>query len=79
MDQHAFVAWVEASEPWAIEKHLLSSGLRVPLNMEGNPCSEDVEVLRSLRSQACRTADQFEIDSRQRLAASARGRRQSRF
>jgi hypothetical protein len=33
MAQHAFVTWVETSAPWEVEAHLLSSGLRLPLNL----------------------------------------------
>src|SRR5262245_40234785 len=40
MRQHAFVAWVETDAPWQLEKNLLSSGLRLPLNLDGNPWRE---------------------------------------
>src|SRR5262245_22879575 len=32
MRGHAFVTWVETDAPWQLEKHLLSSGLSLPLN-----------------------------------------------
>jgi hypothetical protein len=33
MKRHAFVTWTETNAPWALEKQLLSSGLRLPLNL----------------------------------------------
>jgi hypothetical protein len=35
MKRHAFVTWTETNAPWALEKQLLSSGLRLPLNLDG--------------------------------------------
>jgi hypothetical protein len=61
MDQHAFVTWIEAEKPWLIEHHLLRSGLWLPLNMDGNPCQEDVTVLKTIRYDARCAADQLEV------------------
>jgi len=61
MRQHAFVAWVETSAPWELEKHLLSSGLRLPLNLDGNPWVEAVAVVRAVRLKARQLADELGI------------------
>jgi hypothetical protein len=57
MDQHAFVTWVEAKAPWEIEKKLLSSGLKLPLNVDGNPSQDAVAVVRAARLKARRLAE----------------------
>lgn len=64
MHQHAFVTWVETDRPWEVEEHLLLSGLRLPLNMDGNPWHEAVAVLRTMRLQARLAADQLSIVAR---------------
>ena len=61
MRQHAFVTWVETSAPWELETHLLSSGLRLPLNLDGNPCQEAVATVSAIRSKARQLADQLDI------------------
>jgi hypothetical protein len=61
MRQHAFVSWVETSAPWELEKHLLSSGLRLPLNLDGNPWIEAVAVVRAVRLKARKHADELGI------------------
>ena len=61
MRQHAFVTWVETSAPWELEKHLLSSDLRLPLNLDGNPLQEAVAIVRTIRSKARQLADQLDI------------------
>jgi hypothetical protein len=61
MMQHAFVTWVETSAPWELEKELLSSALRLPLNIDGNPWLEAVAVVRAIRSKSRQLADQLEI------------------
>src|SRR5262245_27755239 len=33
MARHALVTWVETDAPWELERHLLSSGLSLPLNI----------------------------------------------
>jgi hypothetical protein len=63
MDQHAFVTWVEAKVPWEIEKKLLSSGLNLPLNVDGNPSQDAVALICSARLKARRLADELEIVS----------------
>jgi GIY-YIG catalytic domain len=61
MQQHAFVNWVETSAPWELEAQLLSSGLRLPLNVEGNPWLEAVAVVRAVRLKARQLADELDI------------------
>jgi hypothetical protein len=61
MRQHAFVTWVETDAPWEIERHLLASGLSLPLNVDGNPCQEAVTAVRTARLRARQLADQLEI------------------
>jgi hypothetical protein len=61
IDRHAFVTWVEAEAPWEIEKKLLSSGLRLPLNVDGNSSQEAVAVLSAVRLKARCLADGLEI------------------
>jgi hypothetical protein len=61
MRQHAFVCWIETNAPWEIEAHLLTSGLRLPLNVDGNPCEEAVAALRAVRFKARQLADQLDI------------------
>jgi hypothetical protein len=61
MRQHALVTWVETSAPWEQEAQLLSSGLRLPLNVDGNPCLEAVALVRAVRLKARRLADELEI------------------
>jgi hypothetical protein len=63
MDQHAFVTWVEATAPWEIEKQLLSSGLTLPLNLDGNPAQDAVAVVCAARLEARRLADELDIVS----------------
>jgi hypothetical protein len=61
MQQHAFVTWVETSAPWGLEKHLLSSVLRLPLNLDGNPWLEAAAVVSAARLKARQRADELEI------------------
>jgi hypothetical protein len=63
MDQHAFVTWIAAKAPWEIEKELLSSGLNLPLNVDGNPSQDAVAVVCAARLKARRLADELEIVS----------------
>ena len=63
MDQRAFVTWVEAKAPWDIEKKLLSSGLNLPLNVDGNPSQDAVAVICAARLKARRLADELDIVS----------------
>jgi hypothetical protein len=66
MDQHAFVTWVEAKAPWEIEKKLLSSGLKLPLNVDGNPSEDAVAVVCAARLKARRLADELAIEHSRR-------------
>ena len=61
MSQHAFVTWVETSAPWELEAHLLASGLRLPLNLHGNPWAEAVAYLSTVRLKARQLADQLPV------------------
>jgi hypothetical protein len=61
MKQHAFVTWVETGTPWELEKQLLSSGLRLPLNVDGNPWAEAVALVKAVRLKARQGADQLAV------------------
>jgi hypothetical protein len=61
MKRHAFVTWTETNAPWALEKQLLSSGLRLPLNLDGNPWVEAVAIVSAARLKARQLADKLEI------------------
>jgi hypothetical protein len=63
MDQHAFVTWVEAKVPWEIEKKLLSSGLTLPLNVDGNPSQDAVARACAARLKARHLADELDVVS----------------
>ena len=61
MVQHAFVTWVETSAPRELETYLLSSSLRLPLNLEGNPWHEAVAIVSAARLKARQEADRYEV------------------
>jgi hypothetical protein len=61
MGQHAFVTWVETTAPWELEEHMLSSGLRLPLNVDRNPLLEAVALVRAVRLKARQLADELDI------------------
>ena len=61
MKRHAFVTWTETNAPWVLEKQLLSSGLRLPLNLDGNPWVEAVAIVSAARLKARQVADKLEI------------------
>jgi hypothetical protein len=61
MDRHAFVTWVETEAPWNIEKKLLSSGLSLPLNIDGNASQEAAALLEAARSKARCLANELDI------------------
>jgi hypothetical protein len=61
MWRHAFVTWVETNTPWEQEAQLLSSGLRLPLNVDGNPWLEAVALVRAVRLKARQLADELDI------------------
>jgi hypothetical protein len=44
-----------------LEKHLLASGLSLPLNVNGNPCVEAVAAVRAVRLKARQLAAELEI------------------
>jgi len=55
------VTWVETSRPWELESRLLSSGLRLPLNLHGNPWTEAVTYLSVVRLKARQLADDLSV------------------
>ena len=57
MQDHARVAWAEDFRPWEAERRILSSGLPLPLNIEGNPCQQARNSLSAVRSAARRRAE----------------------
>ena len=57
MGGHAFVTWVEIDAPWQLEEHLLSSGLILPLSLDGNPhkgCNAQRHQVESIRKRQSR-------------------------
>jgi hypothetical protein len=63
MQEHAFVTWMQTSDPHKLEREILASGIRLPLNIDSNPCAEDVAILREARLAARRLADELEVVS----------------
>src|SRR5215213_2149159 len=61
MSDHAYVTWVVSETPWVLEHQFLTSGPRLPLNIEGNPCSVSTGLVSSMRSGAREVANQLEI------------------
>ena len=61
MRDHAFVTWIETEHPYKAERDILASGVRLPLNIDGNPCAEDVTALSQVRLNARRRADELTI------------------
>jgi hypothetical protein len=61
MSEHAFVCWVETKALLEVETHLLASGLRLPLNVDGNPCQDAVSAVRKARLTARQLANQLDI------------------
>ncbi|EIM27204.1 GIY-YIG nuclease family protein [Microvirga lotononidis] len=61
MQNHAFVAWVATDRPWELESRILSSGLCLPLNINGNSQPETVAALSALRSKAKQQAKNMEV------------------
>src|SRR3954453_2565893 len=49
MRKNAFFAWMEVEHPYKIECEILASGIRLPLNMDGNLCRDDVIALSDVR------------------------------
>ena len=48
MSEHAFVTWIEIKHPHRVEREILASGIRLPLNIDGNPCLDDVVALSEI-------------------------------
>jgi hypothetical protein len=69
MRQHAAVTWVETQAPWELEAHMLSSGPRLPLNVDDNPWAEAVAVVKAVRLKARQLADNWTSS----LTAAAQG------
>jgi hypothetical protein len=61
MRKHAFVTWLETEHPHKVESEVLASGIRLPLNIDGNPCREDVATLREVRLKARRRAGELTV------------------
>ena len=61
MRKHALVTWMEIEHPHKVEREILASGIRLPLNIDGNPCREDVVALSEVRLKARRQADELMI------------------
>lgn len=61
MRQHAFVTWIQVEHPHSVEREILASGIRLPLNIDGNPCRGDVVALSQVRLNARTQADQLAI------------------
>jgi len=57
MAEHARVSFIECSEPWVLEEHLIAS-LSVPLNLDGNthPFRPTLSALRSAAKERARIA-----------------------
>jgi hypothetical protein len=61
MRMNALVAWTEIEHPHNVEREILASGIRLPLNIDGNPSREDVTRLSEVRLRARRQADELTI------------------
>jgi hypothetical protein len=61
MRKHAFVTWLETEHPHKVEREILASGIRLPLNIDGNRYREDVAMLSEVRRKARRRADELTI------------------
>jgi hypothetical protein len=60
MSEHAFVTWID---PHHVEREILASGIRLPLNIDGDPCRDDVVALSEVRLRARLQADELPVDS----------------
>jgi hypothetical protein len=61
MAQHTSVCWVACDRPWELESRILASGVRLPLNIDGNPCTASTRVTSTARLLARQTADQLDV------------------
>lgn len=59
--EHARVAWQEVGDPWLLERHILASGLPLPLNIRDNPCLAHTQLVQAARAAAMREADRLPI------------------
>jgi hypothetical protein len=60
MEDHAFVVWMEAEEPWAVERQILAS-IPLPLNLDGNNRLEHIALLSGVRREARARADALPV------------------
>jgi hypothetical protein len=60
MRKNALVTW-KIEHPHKVEREILASGIRLPLNIDGNPRREDVVALSEVRLKAQRQADELMI------------------
>jgi hypothetical protein len=61
MARHAFVTWTETDQPWVLEQQILSSGLVLPLNINGDARQDLRQVLSAARAAARRQADLLDV------------------
>jgi hypothetical protein len=61
MHKHAFVSWMQVERPHHVEQIILASGVRLPLNIDGNPRLEDTMRLKKMRFEARRRAGDLPI------------------
>jgi hypothetical protein len=49
MSREAMVTWLVCDRPWEVERHILASGPRLPLNIQGSldPFSRTLSALRT--------------------------------
>lgn len=60
MERNAFVAWMEHSQPWTVEKYLIHK-LSPPLNLKDNEGNRFYQPLYQLRKDARANADKLEV------------------
>lgn len=56
MAENALVTWRPTDHPWLIESELLTSGLSLPLNIDGNPSAEHAATVFAARRLAAQRA-----------------------
>jgi hypothetical protein len=55
--KHTLVAWVATERAAKIESAIITSDIRLPLNIEDNPCAATTAVCKAARDRARRSAD----------------------
>jgi len=60
MELNAFVAWIEHSQPWTVEKYLIEE-LSPPLNLKDNEANPFYPTLCQLRKDTRANADKLEV------------------